>query len=181
MTYWKINLPKWWNGRHAGLRNQYFNVCGFESHLRYKNTMLGSPVVTSRVSRPQESSKKRKMGSPRLKCFTRTLSSVGSEHLPYKQGVNGSNPLGCTKIHRSKRRDSGGLLLSTVTMYLFYGGCSSEEEHLIVVQDVVGSSPIIHPKGPLSEWLGVGLQNRLHWFESSRDLKIALWCNWQHV
>lgn len=26
-----------------------------------------------------------------------------------------------------------------------HGGCSSEEEHLIVVQDVVGSSPIIHP------------------------------------
>jgi hypothetical protein len=27
-----------------------------------------------------------------------------------------------------------------------YGVCSSEEEHLIVVQDVVGSSPISHPK-----------------------------------
>ena len=27
-----------------------------------------------------------------------------------------------------------------------HGGCSSEEEHLIVVQDVVGSSPISHPK-----------------------------------
>ena len=27
-----------------------------------------------------------------------------------------------------------------------HGVCSSEEEHLIVVQDVVGSSPISHPK-----------------------------------
>ncbi len=26
-----------------------------------------------------------------------------------------------------------------------HGGCSSEEEHLVVVQDVVGSSPINHP------------------------------------
>ena len=26
-----------------------------------------------------------------------------------------------------------------------YGGCSSEGEHLVVVQDVVGSSPINHP------------------------------------
>ena len=32
-----------------------------------KDTMLGSPVVTSRVSRPQESSKKWQMGSSRLK------------------------------------------------------------------------------------------------------------------
>jgi hypothetical protein len=73
-----------------------------------------------------------------------------------------------------------------------YVGCSSEEEHLIVVQDVVGSSPISHPKvgktcvgstgkstpttlyGPVSEWLGGGLQNRLRWFESNRDLKYVL-------
>ena len=27
-----------------------------------------------------------------------------------------------------------------------HGGCSSEEEHLVVVQDVVGSIPISHPK-----------------------------------
>ena len=27
-----------------------------------------------------------------------TLSSVGSEHLPYKQGVLGSNPKGCTRL-----------------------------------------------------------------------------------
>ena len=27
-----------------------------------------------------------------------------------------------------------------------HGGYSSEEEHLVVVQDVVGSSPINHPK-----------------------------------
>ena len=33
-------------------------------------------------------------------CFTSkiwSLSSVGSEHLPYKQGVTGSNPVGTTK------------------------------------------------------------------------------------
>ena len=27
------------------------------------------------------------------------LSSVGSEHLPYKQGVTGSNPVGRTRIY----------------------------------------------------------------------------------
>lgn len=61
-----------------------------------------------------------------------------------------------------------------------------------MVQEVVGSSPISHPKvdkacvgstgtvppttlyGPVSEWLGVGLQNRLRWFESNRDLKYVL-------
>lgn len=31
----------------------------------------------------------------------RALSSVGSEHLPYKQGVTGSNPVGPTVIKAS--------------------------------------------------------------------------------
>ena len=72
--------------------------------------MLGSPVVAAliMISRPQESSKKRQMGSPRLKCFFRTLSSVGSEHLPYKQGVNGSNPLGCTNNQSVRLVGLGG-------------------------------------------------------------------------
>jgi len=45
--------------------------------------MLGSPAVAAliMISRPQESSKKRQMGSPRLKCFFRTLSSVGRAHI----------------------------------------------------------------------------------------------------
>ena len=30
----------------------------------------------------------------------RALSSVGSEHLPYKQGVTGSNPVGPTSINK---------------------------------------------------------------------------------
>lgn len=30
--------------------------------------------------------------------YQRVLSSAGSEHLPYKQRVNGSNPLAPTKI-----------------------------------------------------------------------------------
>ena len=52
-----------------------------------------------------------------------------------------------------------------------YGGCSSEEEHLIVVQDVVGSSPIIHPKGPVPKWFkGVVCKTIIRQFESDRDL-----------
>ena len=35
--------------------------------------------------------------------YLRALSSVGSEHLPYKQGVTGSNPVGPTKPHRDVR------------------------------------------------------------------------------
>ncbi len=33
--------------------------------------------------------------------YERSLSSAGSEHLPYKQGVTGSNPVGTTKRKRS--------------------------------------------------------------------------------
>ncbi len=33
----------------------------------------------------------------------RALSSVGSEHLPYKQGVTGSNPVGPTNEKASKK------------------------------------------------------------------------------
>jgi hypothetical protein len=32
--------------------------------------------------------------------YERALSSVGSEHLPYKQGVTGSNPVGPTSINK---------------------------------------------------------------------------------
>ena len=55
-----------------------------------------------------------------------------------------------------------------------HGGCSSEEEHLIVVQDVVGSSPIIHPKGPVPKWFkGVVCKTIIRQFESDRDLIIT--------
>ena len=40
--------------------------------------------------------------------------------------------------------------------------CSSEGEHLVVVQDVVGSSPISHPKwffSSMDRTCGYGLQN----------------------
>ena len=38
---------------------------------------------------------------PRLSEHSGALSSVGSEHLPYKQGVIGSNPIGPTKKKNS--------------------------------------------------------------------------------
>ena len=38
----------------------------------------------------------------------RELSSAGSEHLPYKQGVTGSNPVGPTSL-RKPRNDSCGV------------------------------------------------------------------------
>ncbi len=43
-----------------------------------------------------------------------------------------------------------------------YGVCSSEEEHLVVVQDVVGSIPISHPKwffSSMDRTCGYGPQN----------------------
>ena len=33
------------------------------------------------------------------------ISSVGSEHLPYKQGVTGSNPVGPTSSRKSMSKD----------------------------------------------------------------------------
>jgi hypothetical protein len=36
-----------------------------------------------------------------LQPLNRAISSAGSEHLPYKQGVTGSNPVSPTKISRS--------------------------------------------------------------------------------
>ena len=54
-----------------------------------------------------------------------------------------------------------------------YGVCSSEEEHLVVVQDVVGSSPISHPLklfGSLAQWIRALLYERRGWgFESLRN------------
>ena len=33
----KIRLPKWWNGRHEGLKIPWpLRLCGFESHFRYQ-------------------------------------------------------------------------------------------------------------------------------------------------
>ena len=42
----------------------------------------------------------------------RAYSSAGSEHLPYKQGVIGSNPIGPTR-HKQLR--------NILTAFLFYG------------------------------------------------------------
>ena len=38
----------------------------------------------------------------------RAISSAGSEHLPYKQGVNGSNPLSPTIDGKGVRSDWSG-------------------------------------------------------------------------
>lgn len=54
-----------------------------------------------------------------------------------------------------------------------YGVCSSEEEHLVVVQDVVGSIPISHPLklfGSLAQWIRALLYERRGWgFKSLRN------------
>ena len=61
---------------------------------------------------------------------------------------------------------------SSPTFGTKYGGCSSEGEHLIVVQDAVGSSPISHPNGPVPKWFKGAVCNPvIRQFESDRDLK----------
>ena len=46
----------------------------------------------------------------------------------------------------SKIRTSIGVANLLYFSLVKYGGCSSMAEHLIVVQAVAGSSPVIHPK-----------------------------------
>ena len=45
----------------------------------------------------------RRVGSTPILGTTRELSSAGSEHLPYKQRVGGSNPSAPTKNEQSKK------------------------------------------------------------------------------
>ena len=59
--------------------------------------------------------------------YKRVLSSAGSEHLPYKQRVTGSNPVGPTFIHHSK---------------FFRVLSSAGSEHLPYKQRVTGSNPV---------------------------------------
>ena len=58
----------------------------------------------------------------------RAISSAGSEHLPYKQGVTGSNPVSPTKPHQR----------------LFFWAISSVGlERLLDRQEVTGSNPVL--------------------------------------
>tara|TARA_A100001388_G_scaffold232554_1_gene185230 strand:- start:59 stop:286 length:228 start_codon:yes stop_codon:yes gene_type:complete len=61
----------------------------------------------------------------------RAISSAGSEHLPYKQGVTGSNPVSPTKPHQR----------------LFFWAISSVGlERLLDRQEVTGSNPVLPTK-----------------------------------
>ena len=40
-------MPRWWNGRHACLRNKYRNALGFESLSRYTNAGVVELVGTT--------------------------------------------------------------------------------------------------------------------------------------
>ena len=94
----------------------------------------------------------------------------------------GSSPTGVTKCRSGEMVDALHLGCSTSkcvgsspTFGTKYGGCSSEGEHLIVVQDAVGSSPISHPNGPVPKWFKGAVCNPvIRQFESDRDLKKKL-------
>ncbi len=60
----------------------------------------------------------------------RAISSAGSEHLPYKQGVTGSNPVSPTKLIENRIR-----VIS-----------SAGSEHLPYKQGVTGSNPVLPTK-----------------------------------
>ena len=62
---------------------------------------------------------------------TRELSSAGSEHLPYKQRVIGSNPIAPTEVTE--------FILVT---FIFRELSSAGSEHLPYKQRVIGSNPI---------------------------------------
>src|SRR5690606_387927 len=65
----------------------------------------------------------------------RAISSVGSEHLPYKQGVTGSNPVSPTTFQTSKRE-------SFFCKYIDRAISSVGSEHLPYKQGVTGSNPV---------------------------------------
>ena len=58
------------------------------------------------------------------------LSSAGSEHLPYKQRVGGSNPSAPTK---RSRRESDGFFYSCSCPY---SGSSNELSHGVILEEV---------------------------------------------
>ena len=57
----------------------------------------------------------------------RAISSAGSEHLPYKQGVTGSNPVSPTSLTRG----------------FFWAISSVGLERLLDRQEVTGSNPVL--------------------------------------
>ena len=59
----------------------------------------------------------------------RAISSAGSEHLPYKQGVTGSNPVSPTQ--------------SLMRGFFFWAISSVGLERLLDRQEVTGSNPVL--------------------------------------
>ena len=83
----------------------------------------------------------------------RELSSAGSEHLPYKQRVIGSNPIAPTKGRLfvwgvCGRGETESALFLSVARELSSAG----SEHLPYKQRVIGSNPIAPTKGRLFVW-----------------------------
>ena len=62
----------------------------------------------------------------------RAISSVGSEHLVYTEGVRGSNPLLPTKFHLDKEFKNNIRAISSVG-----------SEHLVYTEGVRGSNPLL--------------------------------------
>ena len=84
-----------------------------------------TPIFAHRNSEKDQSSVRSEHSDIKSEVITkktRRISSAGSEHLPYKQRVTGSNPVFSTK---SKRRLS-----------------SAGSEHLPYKQRVTGSNPV---------------------------------------
>ena len=78
----------------------------------------------------------------------RELSSAGSEHLPYKQRVIGSNPIAPTKGRLFVWRVWGrGEAESALFLSVARELSSAGSEHLPYKQRVIGSNPIAPTKG----------------------------------
>ena len=69
-------MPRWWNGRHACLRNKYRKVCEFESRLGHQKVLrVVSSVGTSVSFTPRMSAVRARHDPP---SFIRSVAQPGS-------------------------------------------------------------------------------------------------------
>ena len=85
--------------------------------------------------------KSSKLSLQRPSITNREHSSAGSEHLPYKQRVRGSNPFAPTKIKDGNRSSFSFIFRCAVYCALPREHSSAGSEHLPYKQRVRGSNP----------------------------------------
>ena len=79
------------------------------------------------------------------------LSSVGSEHLPYKQRVTGSNPVAPTDQNPS----------AVVEGFFVYTSCQMQFEQVVETKNQKGASPVGFDLSPPIFWIRRSVTKKL--------------------